>query len=87
MINQSKILENELDDIKIKYNESKEDNNKTILELREKLNTKLKNELIENKERVIRAEESNNKMTDRINEMETEMNRLKESEENAREDA
>ena len=37
MINQSKILENELDDIKIKYNESKEDNNKTILELRENL--------------------------------------------------
>ena len=70
MINQSKILENELDDIKIKYNESKEDNNKTILELRENLAT-IENELIENKERVIRAEESTNKMTDRINEMET----------------
>lgn len=83
MINQSKILENELDDIKIKYNESKEDNNKTILELRENLAT-IENELIEKKERVIRAEESTNKMTDRINEMETEMNRLKESEENAR---
>ena len=83
MINQSKILENELDDIKIKYNESKEDNIKTILELRENLAT-IENELIEKKERVIRAEESTNKMTDRINEMETEMNRLKESEENAR---
>lgn len=83
MINKSKKIENELIGVKAKYNESKEENNKTILELRENLAT-IENELLEKKERVIRAEESTNSMTDKINVMEKKITQLEELEKNAR---
>ena len=85
------VLSNQLNKLEADFNETKancheknEEANKVILELRENVAT-IENELMDKRERLVRAEESATNIADQLNKMTTEMDALRKSEAIAKE--
>ena len=82
--NQLNKVEADLNETKANCHEKNEEANKVILELRENVAT-IENELMDKRERLVRAEESATNIADQLNKMTTEMDILRKSEAVAKE--
>ena len=84
LTNQLNKLEADLNETKANCLEKNEEANKVILELRENVAT-IENELMDKRERLVRAEESATHIADQFNKMNIEMDALRKSEATAKE--
>ena len=82
--NQLNKIEADFNETKANYLEKNEEANKVILELRENVAT-IENELMDKRERLVRAEESATHIADQFNKMNIEMDALRKSEAMAKE--